>query len=77
MAIRSPCISVCRLTDDDRWCEGCLRTLAEIAAWGTMTDAARRDVLARIEARRAGIELADGPGAAAAGAPPSTDALAR
>ena len=29
--VPSPCISVCRMDERTGWCEGCLRTLAEIA----------------------------------------------
>jgi predicted Fe-S protein YdhL (DUF1289 family) len=35
------------------WCEGCLRTLDEIAAWGSLTDAQRAELLARLPDRRA------------------------
>jgi len=34
------------------WCEGCLRTLDEIAAWSTMADDERRAVLERLAERR-------------------------
>jgi uncharacterized protein len=34
------------------WCEGCLRTIDEIAAWGTLDDAARREVRAALLRRR-------------------------
>jgi predicted Fe-S protein YdhL (DUF1289 family) len=30
----SPCISVCRMSDDTTYCEGCWRTLDEIGGWG-------------------------------------------
>ncbi|HET8830586.1 MAG TPA: DUF1289 domain-containing protein, partial [Casimicrobiaceae bacterium] len=39
--IASPCISVCRIDDATALCVGCLRTLDEIAAWGTLDNAAR------------------------------------
>ena len=48
----SPCISVCRMDADTGWCEGCLRTINEIAGWGTMTDAARAEVWAALPLRR-------------------------
>jgi predicted Fe-S protein YdhL (DUF1289 family) len=35
------------------WCEGCLRTLDEIAAWGTMADDDKRAVWQALERRRA------------------------
>jgi predicted Fe-S protein YdhL (DUF1289 family) len=34
------------------WCEGCLRTIDEIAAWGTLADADKRAVWQQLEARR-------------------------
>ena len=33
-------------------CEGCWRSLDEIAAWSAMSDAEKRAVLARLPARR-------------------------
>ena len=50
--VRSPCVSVCRIDAASGWCEGCQRTLEEIAGWGTMTDEARLAVWSRIRARR-------------------------
>nr|WP_145549147.1 DUF1289 domain-containing protein [Variovorax boronicumulans] len=41
--VASPCVSVCRMGADGL-CEGCLRTLEEIAAWSRMDDAGRRAV---------------------------------
>jgi predicted Fe-S protein YdhL (DUF1289 family) len=34
------------------WCEGCLRTIDEIAAWSGMDDAERRAVWAELAGRR-------------------------
>ena len=39
-AVLSPCIGVCEVRDDGL-CAGCLRTLDEIARWGTMGDGER------------------------------------
>ncbi|MBK1711791.1 DUF1289 domain-containing protein [Rubrivivax gelatinosus] len=50
--VPSPCIDVCRMDAASGWCEGCLRTLGEIAAWSTLPDEGRREVLARIAERR-------------------------
>jgi uncharacterized protein len=47
----SPCISVCKMNLANGLCRGCLRTLDEIADWSTMSDADKRTVWARIEAR--------------------------
>jgi predicted Fe-S protein YdhL (DUF1289 family) len=34
------------------WCEGCLRTIDEIAAWGRLDDAGRRAMLQQLRPRR-------------------------
>ena len=40
--VPSPCISVCRMDPASGLCEGCFRTLDEIAAWGLAPEEARR-----------------------------------
>ena len=50
-ALPSPCLSVCRMDAASGLCEGCLRTLAEIGAWGGMDDRSKRQVWQRIEQR--------------------------
>jgi len=37
---------------EQRYCLGCWRTLAEIAAWGSMTNKEQRAVLKQLERRR-------------------------
>lgn len=49
--VPSPCKSICRMDAATGWCEGCLRTLDEIAAWSTMPDTGKRKVWALIETR--------------------------
>lgn len=51
--VPSPCINVCRMDAQRGWCEGCCRTLDEIAGWSRMSDATRRKVWAALPARRA------------------------
>ena len=36
-AVLSPCVGICSLGDDGL-CQGCLRTVAEIARWSQMDD---------------------------------------
>ncbi|MFO1218101.1 MAG: DUF1289 domain-containing protein [Burkholderiaceae bacterium] len=62
-AVPSPCVDVCRMNPATGLCEGCLRTIDEIAAWGSLDDAAKRAVWARLHARRVAQ-----PGAGVAGA---------
>jgi predicted Fe-S protein YdhL (DUF1289 family) len=49
----SPCIGVCRLEPRSQVCVGCGRTIAEIAAWPTLSAEERRAIVARLEASRA------------------------
>ena len=51
-AIASPCVGVCTLDAETGWCEGCLRTIDEIAAWGALDERARRAVWKTLPARR-------------------------
>ena len=51
--VPSPCISVCVMDADGVLCTGCFRTLAEIAAWGTLDADAKRRILAALPAREA------------------------
>jgi len=50
--VPSPCVSVCRMDPRTQLCEGCFRTLDEIAAWSRMGDEEKREVW-RMLARRA------------------------
>lgn len=46
----SPCIQHCQL-DTTNTCQGCGRTLDEIAYWGQMTEAEKAPVWERLEAQ--------------------------
>jgi predicted Fe-S protein YdhL (DUF1289 family) len=47
----SPCIDVCRIDLATGLCEGCLRTIDEIAVWGSLDAAGRRAILDRLPQR--------------------------
>lgn len=51
--VPSPCISLCRMSEANGLCEGCFRTLDEIAQWSRLGDADKRSVWALIEQRAA------------------------
>ena len=55
--VTSPCTSVCRMDARTGWCEGCLRTLGEIAGWSTLADAEKRQVWLLLDQRRASGEV--------------------
>ncbi len=47
----SPCVSVCRIDAHSGRCEGCLRTLDEIAVWSQADDIDKRGIWHAIELR--------------------------
>ena len=51
--VPSPCILVCKIDASAGLCEGCLRSLDEIASWSQLDEAGRRGVWARIGERAA------------------------
>jgi len=52
-AVPSPCTNVCRMDARSGWCEGCARTLPEIAAWSAMSDDEKTAVWDELVARQA------------------------
>jgi predicted Fe-S protein YdhL (DUF1289 family) len=58
MTVESPCNKICQIDPASGYCRGCLRTLDEIAGWGSQSDAWRRAVLARLPARGTPIRKA-------------------
>lgn len=42
LPVPSPCVNVCRMDAHSGWCEGCWRSIDEIAAWSRLDEAARR-----------------------------------
>ncbi len=51
--VPSPCQSVCIMHPETGWCEGCMRTLDEIAAWSRMDKSAKLAVWAQLPQRLA------------------------
>ena len=51
-SIANPCINICRMDLDRKYCQGCARTLLEIGRWEQMTEAQRAEVTASLPARR-------------------------
>lgn len=51
-AVPSPCIGVCRMNPQTGLCEGCLRTIDEIAQWRTASDEYKRAAWERIKRRQ-------------------------
>jgi|LNFM01.1.fsa_nt_gb predicted Fe-S protein YdhL (DUF1289 family) len=53
MAIDTPCVKVCEIDQATRLCTGCGRSLAEIAAWSTMSRDERWRVMRTLHERNA------------------------
>jgi len=45
----SPCVQRCRLTPEGERCQGCGRTLDEIARWSMMDETSREKVWQRLD----------------------------
>jgi uncharacterized protein len=50
--VASPCVGLCRIDPVSQWCEGCFRTLDEIAAWSALDDEAKRQVIRLLPLRQ-------------------------
>jgi len=50
-SVPTPCMSVCQMDDALGLCQGCLRTLDEIAQWGGLDPVGQRTIWARIGQR--------------------------
>ena len=50
--VPSPCISICRMHEGTGWCEGCLRTIDEIALWAALSDDDKRAIWRELGQRR-------------------------
>jgi predicted Fe-S protein YdhL (DUF1289 family) len=51
-AVSSPCIRICVIDPVSKLCEGCGRTLQEIAHWSRLSETERLAIMARLEERR-------------------------
>jgi len=46
--VSTPCIKICVIDPASKLCEGCGRTLAEIAQWSQLSEAERRAIMAEL-----------------------------
>lgn len=51
--VSSPCVRICRIDPQARICEGCGRSLDEIASWVAIGEVRRRAVMAELPGRLA------------------------
>ncbi|BCQ55462.1 DUF1289 domain-containing protein [Burkholderia gladioli] len=57
MAVKSPCVEICRFDGKTGLCIGCLRTREEIRGWNKMTDHRRHQVINERARRQARLAL--------------------
>jgi len=57
----SPCINVCKMDEATGLCQGCYRSLAEIAAWANAGDRTKALILAAVAQRRARLTTSAEP----------------
>ena len=50
--VASPCINVCVIDECTGFCAGCLRTVDEIAGWGSKANNEKREILTKVDVRR-------------------------
>jgi len=50
--IESPCVDLCVIDAESGLCEGCGRSLEEIAEWSTYTSPRRREIIAALAHRK-------------------------
>ena len=55
--METPCVNICLLDEETGLCTGCGRTIQEIAGWASMSESERREVMAKLPARKARAEL--------------------
>jgi predicted Fe-S protein YdhL (DUF1289 family) len=51
--VPSPCRNVCHMDAASGYCEGCLRTIEEIAGWSAMAEDDKRRIWAQLPQRAA------------------------
>ncbi len=52
-SVPSPCVAICNMDAQNKYCVGCLRTSQELSDWITMTREEKLQVLSEIATRRA------------------------
>lgn len=57
--VPSPCVSLCKMDAERRYCMGCLRTIDEIVNWSKADDDYKRGVWAEIRRRELTVDFDD------------------
>jgi predicted Fe-S protein YdhL (DUF1289 family) len=49
--VPSPCIGICKMDEERKWCSGCFRSIPELTAWSTASADSKRAVWREIKQR--------------------------
>lgn len=49
--MKTPCINICKINPHSKLCEGCKRTIDEIAEWIYLTDKQRETIIKELRTR--------------------------
>jgi predicted Fe-S protein YdhL (DUF1289 family) len=53
--METPCVDICVMNPETGLCEGCGRTIAEIAGWASLSSAERRRIMDELGERRLAV----------------------
>jgi len=53
--LASPCVNICQMDERSGLCQGCQRSIEEIAAWSAASSAQKRAILEAVAQRRAAL----------------------
>lgn len=53
--IETPCRKICKINKKTELCEGCFRTIEEIARWATFTSVQRKQIMLQLPSRESVI----------------------
>ncbi|MGI6457590.1 MAG: DUF1289 domain-containing protein [bacterium] len=51
-SISSPCLKICKIDRESQLCQGCFRSLEEIAAWRNLSEEERVRIMQQVLPRR-------------------------
>lgn len=55
MEVLSPCKKICQISQDGKYCIGCLRTVLEISNWSKFSDEKREKIFVQLKKRKINV----------------------
>jgi hypothetical protein len=47
----TPCVKICRINTETKLCEGCKRTIHELAIWSQLTESKQKEIIEELKNR--------------------------